>query len=146
MAAIKLYLHPKASTVTDTTTMLRSHSSPATHADEIAACIEACRACLVTCNSCADACIGGEDPKAMAECIRTDLDCADICVATIAVLTRQTKTNASIQKAQVHAMAAACKACGDSCMSHADKHEHCKLCGETCRQCEQACNDLLSIL
>jgi hypothetical protein len=132
--------------VTDTATILKSHPSPAAHADKLAACIDACRACLVSCTSCADACIGGYDPKAMAECIRTDLDCADICAATIAVLTRQTNTNAAVQRAQLQAMVAACKACGDTCMSHADKHEHCKLCGQTCRECEQACNDLLSNL
>ena len=130
----------------DTTTMLNSHPSPAAHVGKLAACVDACRACLVTCTSCADACIGGDDPKAMAECIRTDLDCADICAATISVLTRQTKPNTSILKAQVQAMVAACKACGDSCLSHADMHEHCKLCGETCRDCERTCNDLLSSL
>ena len=132
--------------MTDTISMLKSHPSPAAHAEKLAACIDACRMCLVTCTSCADACLGGDMPKEMAECIRTDLDCADICAATIAVLTRQTKTDGSIVKAQVQAMAAACKACGDTCMSHADKHEHCKLCGETCRDCETACNDLLSSL
>ena len=130
----------------ETATMLKAHPSPAAHSDRLAACIDACRACLISCTSCADACIGGDDPKKMAECIRTDLDCADICTATLAVLTRQTKTNTSIVKAQLQAMVAACKACGDSCMSHADNMEHCKLCGETCRDCEQKCNDLLSSL
>ena len=98
----------------------------------------------MSCTSCADDCIGADDPKAMAECIRTDLDCADICAATVAVLTRQMKPNGSVQRAQVQAMVAACKACGDSCMSHADNMRHCKLCGQTCRDCEQKCNDLPS--
>ena len=130
----------------DTLSMLRSHPSPAAHADELAACIDACLACLVSCTSCADACVGGDDPKSMAHCIRTDLDCADACAATVRVLARQTATDFKIVRAQVQAMAAACKACGDSCMSHADHHEHCKLCGQTCRDCERACDDLLSAL
>ena len=130
----------------DTATMLKSHPSPVAHADKLAACIDACAACLVSCTSCADACIGGDMPKEMAKCIRTDLDCADVCAATIAVLTRQTKPNPSIQRAQLQAMIVACKTCGDSCMSHADVHGHCKLCGQTCRDCESKCNDLLSVL
>lgn len=130
----------------DTASMLKTHPSPSGSVDKLAACIDACRACLVSCNACADACLAGPDPKKMAHCIRTDLDCAAICAATVAVLCRQTEPSGALLRAQVQAMVAACKACGESCMAHADQHEHCKLCGETCRDCERKCSDLLSAL
>jgi hypothetical protein len=34
----------------------------------------------------------------------------------------------------------------EECESHAEHHEHCRVCAESCRRCEQACNDLLSSL
>ena len=126
--------------------MLKSHTSPVTHVDKLAACIDACADCIITCNACADACLGGPDPKKMARCIRTDLDCADICAATTAVLSRQTEPDDALIRAQVQSMQTACKACGDECMKHADEMEHCRICGEACRRCEQACKDLLSAL
>ena len=42
--------------------------------------------------------------------------------------------------------AQACTACGDTCADHAGMHEHCKVCAETCRRCEQACANLISAL
>nr|WP_225804011.1 hypothetical protein [Streptomyces sp. NK15101] len=38
------------------------------------------------------------------------------------------------------------KACGDECASHADMHEHCRLCAEACRAREAACNELMAAL
>ena len=100
----------------------------------------------MSCTACADACAGGDDPKSMAACIRTDLDCADLCAATISVLCRQTEPDYAILRAQVQSMKTACKSCGDTCMSHAGKMAHCKQCGETCRACESKCDALLSAL
>ncbi len=34
----------------------------------------------------------------------------------------------------------ACKECEDECQKHADKHEACKACGESCAACYQECN------
>jgi hypothetical protein len=77
-------------------------------------------------------------------CIRTDLDCADICVATGAVMTRQTASNAGIRRAILEACRTACAACADECERHAGMHEHCRICAEACRQCEAACASLLA--
>jgi hypothetical protein len=79
-------------------------------------------------------------------CIRTDLDCADICDTTGRVMSRQTAPDRSLLQAQLQACAAACKACGDACEQHAQMHEHCRVCAEACRRCESACAQLLDTL
>ena len=80
------------------------------------------------------------------QCIRLNLDCADVCAATGRMLSRQTGTNVETTRALLEACRAACKACAEECESHAQMHEHCKVCAEACRRCEQACADLLVTL
>ncbi len=60
-------------------------------------------------------------PADLAKCIRTDLDCADVCEATGRVLSRHTGY-------------------------HAETHEHCRIGAEACRRCGQACRDLIATL
>jgi hypothetical protein len=45
-----------------------------------------------------------------------------------------------------HSCATVCKACGDACESHADQHDHCRVCAEACHRCEQARNDVITAL
>ena len=114
--------------------------------DALARCIDACFACAQACTACADACLGEEMVAELTKCIRTDLDCADICDATGRVLSRHTGYDANLTRAVLQACATACKTCGDECAQHADMHDHCRICAEACRACEQACNDLISSL
>ena len=80
------------------------------------------------------------------DCIRTDLDCADVCAATAALLSRRTGSNLEVVKAQLTACRTACAACADDCEQHAEMHEHCKHCARACRRCEKACADLLAAI
>jgi hypothetical protein len=112
----------------------------------LAAAIDALIACAEACTACADACLSEKSVAELTKCIRTDLDCADICGATARVLSRHTGYDASISRALLEACAVACKACGDECWSHANMHEHCRICAEACRACEAACKDLLSTI
>ena len=73
-------------------------------------------------------------------------DCAVICYTTSRVLSRYTGSDANINRAMLEARATACKACGDECGSHADMHEHRRICAEACRARERACRDLLAIM
>ncbi|HEX2020630.1 MAG TPA: four-helix bundle copper-binding protein [Aurantimonas sp.] len=107
-------------------------------------CIEACYACAQTCTSCADACLGEDSVQMMAQCIRLNLDCADICAVTGSIATRQTGESHDVLRAVVGACAEACRACGEECQSHAEKHEHCRICAAACRDCEKACRDALA--
>ncbi|MFF8841151.1 four-helix bundle copper-binding protein [Streptomyces sp. NPDC015127] len=114
--------------------------------EAMARCIEECIACAQACTACADACLSEGMVGDPTKCIRTDMDCADICTATAAVLSRHTGYDADITRAMLQACATACKAWPDECASHADMHEHCRVCAEACRLCEQACNELRATL
>ncbi|WP_418960285.1 four-helix bundle copper-binding protein [Streptomyces tritici] len=109
-------------------------------------CIEECVACAQACTACADACLSEGVVGHLTKCIRTDMDCADICNTTASVLSRHTGYDAEVTRGIVQACATACRACADECESHADMHEHCRVCAEACRSCEQACRELLDTL
>ncbi|HET6355427.1 four-helix bundle copper-binding protein [Streptomyces sp.] len=82
----------------------------------------------------------------LTKCIRTDMDCADICNTTASVLSRRTGYDGNITRAMLKACATACKACADECGSHADM-EHCHLCALSALPAGlQACSDLLTSL
>jgi len=81
--------------------------------EELRACIEACFECAQACTACADACLSEDMVAELTTCIRTDLDCADICDATGRVLSRHTGHDADLTRAVLEACAAACTACGD---------------------------------
>lgn len=114
--------------------------------DKWADCIQACFICAHTCTACADACLSEDMVAELTSCIRTDLDCADICATTGAVLSRHTGYDANLTKAVLAACRVACQSCATECENHAGMHEHCRICAEACRRCEAACADLLSTL
>ena len=114
--------------------------------DLLARCVEACVACAQACTACADACLSEEMVADLTTCIRTDLDCADVCEATGRVLSRHTGYDANLTKAVLQACVQACRSCGDECERHAEMHEHCRICAEACRRCEQACQDVLAAI
>jgi hypothetical protein len=112
----------------------------------LSASIETCYDCSQTCTACADACLSEEMVAELTKCIRTNLDCADMCDTTGRILSRHTGYDANLTRAVVQACVQACKACGDECANHAAMHEHCRVCAEECRRCEQACRELLAAL
>ncbi|MGW4545439.1 four-helix bundle copper-binding protein [Streptomyces violaceorubidus] len=112
--------------------------------DAMARCIEECLRCAQACTACADACLSEPTVADLTKCIRTDMDCADVCGTTAAVLSRHTGYDANVTRAVLQACATVCRACGDECARHAGMHEHCRVCAEACRSCEQACDELLA--
>ncbi len=112
----------------------------------IARVVDALVACSQACTACADACLAEESVAELRRCIRTDLDCADVCAATARVLSRQTAYDAEVTRTLVEACVQACATCGAECAGHADHHEHCRICAEACRACEQACRELLAAI
>lgn len=126
-------------------TMLSSHPrADRQHVADYAEIVQNLADCGVACTACADACLaetGGAEK--LRKCIRTNLDCAEVCAATMRLVTRQTETPNELLHAQLHACVLACQLCADECALHAEHHEHCRLCAETCRQCQERCNHLL---
>src|SRR5690606_7137629 len=107
---------------------------------------QACLECAHTCTACADACLSEEMVADLRACIRTNLDCADVCESTARVLSRQAGWNPANARVMLEACAQLCRSCGDECGQHAEMHEHCKVCAEACKRCEDACNQLLASL
>jgi hypothetical protein len=114
--------------------------------DYLVNCIQACFDCAQACTACADACLSDRQVAELQKMIRLDNDCADICSATGAILSRQTEPNWEIVRIQVTSARVAARECGEQCGEHARLMEHCSICMQACRDCESACAELLSII
>jgi hypothetical protein len=131
----------------DIAELLATHPRPSeVDRETLARCVAACFDCVASCTVCADADLGEEDVSGMRRCIRRCLDCADVCYATGRLVSRQTETEQETSRAQVESCLRACSACADECERHAEHHEHCRICAETCRRCERACAELLDAI
>ncbi len=111
-------------------------------ADLVAATIEALSDCAQACTADVDEDLSEPDVSEMVRCIRLCLDCADICAATVNVISRQAEYDANIIKPLLEICVAVCQTCGDECELHAKMHRHCAVCAEACRRCVQACRAL----
>ena len=107
--------------------------------DALIRAVEAAFDCAQTCVSCADACLGEENVAELRQCIRLNLDCADLCAATGAVGSRRTGSNEQILQSLLQTCAEACRLCAEECEMHAERMEHCRVCADACRACDAAC-------
>lgn len=87
------------------------------------------------CTSCADAC--SAEAMDMRQCIRTCMDCADICDSTFKVATRRTESNDLVLQEMLQLCVTACDVCAEECAKH--DNDHCGLCAEMCRECARDC-------
>jgi hypothetical protein len=111
--------------------------------EDYAALLTLLERCATVCVTCADACLGEKEIAPLRRCIRLDLDCANVCTTTARVLVRQREASADLTHALLHTCSLACQLCADECGSHAEMHEHCRICSESCRECQEHCNRLL---
>jgi hypothetical protein len=139
---------PTRSSHVGTADLLRVHPTPPAEEllDMLAACVRGCYGSAETCTLCADACLGERRVGDLTECIRRCLDCAAICEATARVIARQTASKPALQRRQLEACIAASEACAESCGTHAQMHEHCRLCRDSCLACAALCKDLLAAM
>jgi hypothetical protein len=129
------------------TTLDLINSAPQTltvDASLVAAAIDAAAACALVATACSSACLseGGD----MAQCVRDDLDCADLCEVTAKHLARLNRGDKQLTLSLLATCIEACVQCAGSCEPHAEHHEHCRLCLEACRRCEAACQALIDAL
>ena len=134
--------------MTHITSMIEAHPNGTSGLDvqRLADGIEACFQCAQTCTACADACLGEDMVAELRNCIRLNLDCADVCTTTGHILSRRTGSDLATVKAVLEACRIACAECATKCEKHADMLDHCRVCAEACRHCEQACADLLAAI
>lgn len=125
----------RAQQMADTHPKVHGHAN-----DALIRCIESCYDCAQACTSCADACLGEQSVEKLAACIRLDLDCADLCIVTGAVASRQADAQVVRMLPLLETCAGFCRLCAEECEKHAGSHEHCRVCAEACRVCERACH------
>jgi uncharacterized membrane protein len=118
------------------------------HADAgvLAATIDALSDCTEACIADTEADLNEQNLAEMVKCIRLCLNCADVCAATMGVVTRQGEYDGNVTRPLLEACIAICKSCGDECERHAPHMAHCRVCEQACRRCEQACRELLGSL
>ena len=126
---------------------LRSHPARPAHPDAMSRCIETCFTCAGTSTACADACLSERAVEGLLACIRQNLDCAAICLATGSVVARsKAGSSRQVLEAQLSVCTAACRACAEECRRHSDVHRHCSICAQACEECARACTDMLAAL
>jgi uncharacterized membrane protein len=101
--------------------------------------IAACLECQVICQMSADACANEADGTQLTRCLRLSLDCADLCVAVVRLLSRSGNTDVTALRALLEACASSCSACALECRKHAEQYEHCEICAQACEACARAC-------
>lgn len=127
--------------------MIATHpAAPEGQSENLIACLEACFDCEQACTACADACLHEEMVADLRYCIRTDLDCADVCATLGRALSRASKPDADFMRSLLQACLDACRACAEECRRHASMHDHCKHCAEACTTCERNCRTLLGTM
>ncbi len=98
--------------------------------------------CSAICNSCADACLA--EPMDMNQCIRLNLDCADVCAATSRIATRRTGFDRQLIRSMLAVCIEACERCGAECRRH--DNAHCRRCATMCGECADDCRAALEVL
>ena len=127
--------------------MMSSHPyAPRDAAEALRRCIEQCYACAQACSACADACLAEPGVSTMRDCIRLNLDCADLCAMIGRIVTRGTGLNEMLLAEIINTCALICRLCGAECERHAGRHEHCRICAAACRSCAEACGEAIEAL
>lgn len=119
-------------------TMIAEHPRGALETHNAAALGRAVRStmlCSAICTSCADACL--TEPMDMSQCIRVNLDCADLCQATSRIASRRTGHDRQLVRAVLRACIEACQRCAVECGRHANPH--CQHCAQMCQDCAEDC-------
>ena len=123
--------------------MIAAHPDVAGNLNEpLAQAVRHAMFCAAICNSCADACLA--ERMDMRQCVRTCLDCADICEATYRVATRRTGSNEVVLREMLQLCITACDVCAEECARH--DNDHCRRCAEMCRECADDCRAAVETL
>lgn len=91
--------------------------------------------CAYACNNCSTACLSEKNIQEMRECIRLDMDCAQICAVTAAFISRKSDN----AKYLIKMCAEICRKCATECEKHPDMG-HCRVCADACEACANECN------
>ncbi len=111
--------------------------------DAVAEAIEACLTCAQTCTSCANSDLAESDVAELARCAALCINCADVCLTTMGVLSRPFASDHRVTHQVLRACVLTCTSSAEECARHAAHHRHCAVCEKACRACVHACEALL---
>ena len=94
--------------------------------------------CIAACQFCAKGCLEEKEVARLTRCIKLDLDCADVCTLTAALVARDSEMTAEAARLCIEV----CENCAAECEKHAQMHAHCAACAKACRDCAQGCRKL----
>lgn len=94
------------------------------------ACLKACVRCAHDCEQCVEACLKDENVDTLADCIRTNQDCAQLCWAASALIIRSSDFIVDL----CHVCMKVCQRCAQEC----EKHNYWE-CAAICRECAEEC-------
>ena len=120
--------------------MIAAHPDVAGNLNEpLALAVRHAMFCAAICTSCADACVAEE--MDMRQCVRSCLDCADVCDMVMKVATRRTGSNEVVLREALQLCITTCDLCAEECAKH--DNDHCRRCAEMCRECARDCRAAL---
>jgi hypothetical protein len=91
--------------------------------------------CAIACEHCAMSCLNEEQVNMMTRCIELDRDCADTCLHTAKLVTRESEISDVI----LAVCEKICRICAEECRKH--NNDHCRTCAEICERCAEACHE-----
>ena|SRR5438128_8695602 len=104
--------------------------------EEYVSAVDACIQCAQECEACASACLNEGEVTMLAECIRLNRDCAEICWTTAAFMSRDSRFSDNL----CALCAEICDVCSAECAQHA--YDHCQRCAEACASCAEECRQM----
>ena len=89
--------------------------------------------CQVACNHCFNTCLEGKDVRMMAQCIKLNRDCSEMCSVALSFVASESDFVQELLKLCIDI----CEACGRECAKH--HYEYCRQCAKACGKCAESC-------
>lgn len=127
--------------------LLRHDQAPSVFDPQaFALCIDAAFKAAQACMTCSDMCLAVEDARLLIKCIRLNGDCADVCVATGWMLSREPHPERDTMQRQLEACVHLCEETAAECERLGAIYPHAKVTATACKRCVVACLDALRLL
>ena len=99
-------------------------------------CIDECNRCAQACYECFEACINEPDLTARRNCVKTLIECAQMCQMSAGLMSM----NGQFSKDHCNICAISCEKCAQECSMFKD--DHCQRCAQECRKCADECRKM----
>ena len=128
------------------TLMLDEDVTSAMIRERIHTCEQACDELIAVSENCADACLALTGDGEITACFLADLDCIEIGLVTVRVLSWTTSSNRAAAIAILDACVEACTASAVACERVAHLYDSWATCTGACHRLSNACTDLQVVL